>query len=129
MTILKADTECSPAKDDFEVTFKREADRVVLCVRGELDLATAPVLKRCLDAAQSDGNGNISLDLGALTFIDSTGLAVMLECQDQAAAKGASLILRNPGPQAQVLFELAGVRQTLRVEEPESPRGSSADTR
>ena len=114
------DTQPSSGTPGLDVRVSYQDDEATLSLSGELDIATAPAVRSHFNTL--DEHRTVVLDLAGVTFIDSSGLGLILECQGQAAAKGASLILRNPGPQAQRLFEVAGVRQALHVEEPESPQ-------
>src|SRR5947209_14245445 len=88
------------AENEFEVIVEQQADHVVLHVRGDLDLATASLLKRCLDAAQSESGNDIMLDLGDLTFIDSSGISLVIEAHRRAVAKGRCFSLRRVPRQA-----------------------------
>lgn len=50
----------------------------VLTVAGELDVAAAPSLSEKLNALIRNGGGDVVVDLERVSFIDSTGLAVLL---------------------------------------------------
>lgn len=62
----------------------------LLTVRGELDLATAPTLERVL-AIQARHRGPLVLDLRGLSFIDVTGLAVLLRAATDAPRRPCKL--------------------------------------
>jgi anti-anti-sigma factor len=81
-------------------------------VGGEIDLASAAKIERALGYATS-GASRIVIDLAAVDFIDSIGVAALLRAQRHAAANDCSLALRRPPPQARRLFELAGVADAL----------------
>jgi anti-anti-sigma factor len=67
-------------------------DRVGLRLVGELDMATAPKLQAAL--AMIPPTGTVTLELGGLSFIDSTGLHVIVRYAESLG--GASpLVLRN----------------------------------
>jgi anti-sigma B factor antagonist len=51
-----------------------DADRWVLAMSGELDVATAPELEQALRAA----SGSVVIDCGALEFMDATGIGVLV---------------------------------------------------
>jgi anti-sigma B factor antagonist len=53
-----------------------ETRRIVLS--GELDLANAAALESELDEALAGGDSRVVVDMSALTFIDSTGLALLV---------------------------------------------------
>ena len=61
---------------DFDLTVAPDAQGGTrLTLRGELDLGTAPQLEQAL----AEAGGNVLLDLRRLTFMDSTGVRVLLE--------------------------------------------------
>ena len=54
-------------------------EQVTVRVAGELDIATGPRLHGAVEDLRASGSSAIALDLGELTFIDSTGLALLLD--------------------------------------------------
>lgn len=55
-------------------------DVTLVEVAGELDTATVPRLRECLDA----GTPHVAVDLGGLTFVDSSGIELLVRAQKQA---------------------------------------------
>jgi anti-sigma B factor antagonist len=92
----------------------REHNTLVVRVEGELDLATAPTLWTALEQALADGN-QLVLDLSEVTFIDSSGLSVLIRAHQVLGPTG-SLTVRSPNTQARRLFELAGIDSWISVE-------------
>ena len=83
-------------------------------LRGELDLATAPRLEHALAEAGDD----VLLDLRGLTFMDSTGVRVLLE-----AAEGAGPGLRMivpAGGDVRVTIEETGIAPLLPLVDPDA---------
>lgn len=74
-------------------------------VWGELDLSTAPEVERCLTGVQHDGR-TVILDLRNLSFLDSSGLRVILAADARARAAGSRLVLVAGPPAVQRVFEL-----------------------
>lgn len=70
---------------DGPATFHVSQERDVAVVRatGEIDIYTAPVLREALVAAGAQGR-RIVIDLSEVTFLDSTGLGVMLGARGRA---------------------------------------------
>lgn len=59
----------------------------VVTIRGELDLATSSQLKDCLTGLGAGGSADhLVIDLSDCTFVDSTGLGLLVGVQHQAAA-------------------------------------------
>lgn len=88
------------------------ADDAVIRVTGELDLATSPRLERAIGEAFGLGGG-IVLDLSGLSFMDSSGLRVVLQLDASCRSAGRRLrIVRGP-PVVQRVFELTGTAERL----------------
>jgi anti-anti-sigma factor len=81
----------------------------ILRVAGELDMATAPVLEECV----ADFDGSIRLDLEALTFIDSAGIAAFIRLFRRCESDGCSFRIENCCPQVERTLRISGVYETL----------------
>ncbi len=88
----------------FRLTTRREDDRVVLQAHGELDLGTVPAVDREVQELLAGGSRSIVLDLRPLTFIDSSGLNLLLRLDAQARSDGfAFAIIEGDGPVRRLL--------------------------
>ena len=100
----------------------QEDGTTVLSVGGEIDLAVArssSVWPACLE--QSNG---IGLDLGEVTFIDSSGLGVLVRLRKEADAQSKPFSLVNTSPSVQRLLEVTGLGDIFSASAPpESTRG------
>jgi anti-sigma B factor antagonist len=87
-------------------------DSLLLVVVGELDIATSPSLDEALARARATDAASIVVDLSAVSFIDSTGLHVLLRhtCAEEG---GPRVSLTTPSPQARRVFELSGLLDYL----------------
>jgi anti-anti-sigma factor len=100
----------------------READsddgRCVLSVTGEFDLAVVDEFLEhalaCLDRAQG-----IDVDLGGVSFIDSSGLGALVRVRKEAAARGKTLTLVDVSAATHRLLEITGLQQAFDIR-PES---------
>jgi anti-anti-sigma factor len=82
----------------------------VLCLAGELDVATVAAIRARL--RELDGLP-VMLDLSGLTFMDSTGLAFLLEERARAQRQGMSLRVHGAGGQTLALLERTGLLGVL----------------
>jgi anti-anti-sigma factor len=85
---------------------------LMLLVQGELDIATAPQLDEALAQARETGAASIVVDLQAVSFIDSSGLNVLIT-HTRGNHGGARVCLTKGSPQAQRVFELSGALDYL----------------
>lgn len=88
--------------------------RVVLA--GELDGASALPLGEQLCDVAAELVGDLVVDIGLLTFIDSTGLSLLLSLHKMVRACGCTLTICDPTPMARRLFQITGLDQLLTVE-------------
>ncbi|MCF2532852.1 STAS domain-containing protein [Yinghuangia soli] len=86
-----------------------------LIVEGEIDIASAVHLRSFLTGCLLDGHSVIDVDLGAVTFCDSSGLHVFLDIAKAAAEAGGCLRLHKPTPMVARLFALTGTGTRLLV--------------
>ncbi|MET0908922.1 MAG: STAS domain-containing protein [Ilumatobacteraceae bacterium] len=83
-------------------------------VVGEIDAFTAPSISEQLSAVDAD---TLVLDLAGVTFMDSSGLRVVVNLHQQAVANGAELVIRAPSKPVVRLFEIAGLTELLSIGE------------
>ncbi len=83
--------------------------RVVVHVDGEVDVYTAPQLRRYLDAQIQRGCRDLVVDLSAVTFIDSTGLGVLVGRLRMMLTQGGQLRLVGPTERVLKVFTITGV--------------------
>jgi anti-anti-sigma factor len=82
----------------LEMTEVPDAGRIRLRLCGELDLASAPAVTERLRAL-SERREQVLLDVDELTFIDMSGMRMMVMAAEDAARDGWSLaITRGSGP-------------------------------
>lgn len=100
----------------FHVASRRDDGAIVLCLQGELDLAAAPRLARALDTALDAKPTLLALDLRDLTFLDSTGIRVLITACRRAGTGGCSFVLRAPCRPVMKALRLTGVDRLMVIE-------------
>jgi anti-sigma B factor antagonist len=103
-------------EDHFRIEVRNAPDRVVLCLHGELDLASAPLLAQEIESASNEATAAmVVLDLMELRFIDSTGLRIVLTANERAQERGQEFALTRGSEQVQRLLSITGVGEHLRI--------------
>lgn len=93
-----------PAHVGFSVRIRPDRERVIVVLGGEFDLATAGRVERWTGELQERGFTSLVLDLRELTFIDSSGLKLLLRLDAAARADGFSFaIIDGEGPVRRLL--------------------------
>ncbi len=112
------------AIEQLRIDVRREPDRVVIALEGELDMASAPLLQKAIEGADLQDNGMVVLDLHDLQFIDSTGLRVILAARKLCTERNQELAVTHSSQQVERLLSVTGVAQHLRtITSPEEPTG------
>ena len=96
---------------NLTVTVKTNGESSVVTVHGEIDLETSAELGTAL--AGLDAESSVSLDLGAVTYIDSTGLRVLLTARDAASQAGGNLRVSATSSIVARLIEITGATELL----------------
>jgi anti-sigma B factor antagonist len=117
-----------PAGLDVEEIRDGDGHRL-LALRGELDLASVPGLEAAVSRLCTKGTSAITLDLSRLSFIDSTGLAVIVFTGKLCEKHGYEFELVQGSNSIQRLFELTGLIDVLpfRSERQVSDRGATPE--
>jgi anti-sigma B factor antagonist len=87
----------------------------VLEVSGEIDVASAPEFHKSASDLIASGPPIAVIDLSGVSFIDSTGLGVLVRAETQAREAGKSLRLVVTQPQIMKLLELTGLDEVFTV--------------
>lgn len=85
----------------------------IVIVRGDLDIATAPLLEAVLDTVLSTRPRRLEVDLAGVTFLDAHALATLNAARRRQTARHATLVLRQPSPIARRVLALTGLDRLL----------------
>jgi anti-sigma B factor antagonist len=76
---------------------------------GDYDAANTPRLWRSIQALVHRVDGNIVLDLSGVTFMDASGIRVVVMAQQMLEIQSRRLALRNPSTCAARLLDICGL--------------------
>lgn len=102
-------------KEHLRIDVRREQDRVILGLHGELDLVGAPLLQSEIEDPGFDDTSMVVLDLENLQFIDSAGLRVILTAHERSQTRGQGFALTRGTQQVQRLLNIAGVDEHVNI--------------
>jgi anti-sigma B factor antagonist len=81
----------------------------VVVVQGEIDVATASLLSDAIEVLR----GTVTLDLSGVTFMDSSGVRVLLQQHQRREDAGDRLVLAELSQPVRRVLEVAGVLEYL----------------
>jgi anti-sigma B factor antagonist len=100
--------QSAPSNDKFSVAVHPDRDQVVVAPSGELDLVTVVDVERELSDLRAGGFTDIVFDLRRVTFMDSSGLSLLLKHHRAAQAAGHRFQLVEGTTAARRLLEITG---------------------
>lgn len=107
----------------MSLAIELEVKRDVLCIRlaGELDHHTAEELRaKVTEVLETRSVHHIILNLENLTFMDSSGLGVILGRYKQIKTSGGEMVVCSISPAVKRLFDMSGLFKIIRLETDES---------
>lgn len=91
----------------LEISLERLGDATVLAPKGDVDMAKSPVLRKAIAEAMKSGSGRLVLDLASVSYMDSSGLATLVEALQNSRKSGMPLLLCGLTPRVRSILEIA----------------------
>lgn len=95
-----------------DVTSLEEA---VIHVKGEIDMNTSPKLRELLKSPEAQKMKKITVELSSTTYMDSSGIATLVECLQSLASRKGQLILKAMKPEVKAVFEIAHLTEVFEI--------------
>lgn len=99
---------------ELKITVNNEGKEYTFILEGRLDTLTSPSLEEKINEVAGDAD-RLILDLGALLYISSAGLRVLLGATQQMKGKGG-MIVRGPSQAVREVFDLTGFSRLFNIE-------------
>ena len=90
-------------------------ETTIVALEGEIDLATVPDAERLIADAEAGQPGRLVIDLSAVTFMDSSGLRVLLTAHRRAEEAGRGFALVRGSDTVNRLLDVTGLTERLEV--------------
>jgi anti-anti-sigma factor len=98
----------------FDCTIERVGSTITVVPEGDIGVETVDAMREVLrQAVASLDGGHIDVDMRSVTFLDSTGLGMIVAARRAAAAKGVELTVSEPGPVVNMVLQIAGLDSVL----------------
>ena len=93
----------------FGLTTRYSGQQVVVALRGEVDMLTAPTFASVLDVLFASGRRDIVVDVAELDFMDASGLRVIGPMSSRLHDGGGALTIRSPSPILRRIFDITAM--------------------
>lgn len=101
--VTNSSPDANPLTDTMTTSVADHDGVTVLTVTGEVDLATAPALETAIDTALDAGTDHLVIDLAAVSFLASAGMAALVAAHQRAGEKTTiALVAEGPATSRQL---------------------------
>lgn len=99
----------------ISVTTSEAGEVHIVHVAGEIDVTSAAVLRDALEALIADGRRRLTLDLTDVTFLDSTGLGIVVGRLKRLARHGGTMTVAVSHARVMRVFTITGLDRLLEI--------------
>ena len=110
-----ADYESVPILDETTVATVTQPEPNVVALEGEIDLHESPNVREALRGLIEQKLPRIYIDLSEVSYIDSSGIAVLIDAMQRTQAYGGKLALFGIRDNVRTVFEIARLDQVFRI--------------
>lgn len=100
---------------DLSIQVVERSGRTVLLLAGELDVSSAPAMRRRLVEVLADGHVDLVADLSGVSFVDSSGLGILVGGVRRTRTRGGDLVLCGLEGSVRDVVELTGLDRAFTV--------------
>ena len=97
------------------VNIENKNGLTVCHIEGEIDINTSPGIKKSLDKLLQSKTPKIIVNLAKVTYVDSSGLATLVEILKNMRSYGGRLRLTNLSPKDKSLFEITKLEKLFEI--------------
>jgi anti-sigma B factor antagonist len=108
-----------------QISERIEQDIPVVSITGDIDLESSPKLRGFLKPKSSAKTPRLLLDFSGVTYIDSSGLATLIEYFQAVQGFGGKLALASLSPRVKNVFEIVRLEQIFSLH-PDIPTALAA---
>ena len=103
--------------DAGDISVKKDAGPgvVVVSPTGEVDMSRSPALRETLRAVNDEKPNRLVVDLETVSYMDSSGLATLVESMRTAKGNGTQMVLAGMNQRVRAIFEIARLDQFFSI--------------
>lgn len=99
----------------LSLDLEHRPDWAVVVVKGEVDISNAEQLHQAVTDLVDKGDKAVAVDMRTTTFMDSSGLRVLIRADDLVSETGGRLLVLVNGGPVDRLFHITGLESKLNI--------------
>jgi len=101
--------------EDLEIVTRQEGQALIVSARGEVTVFSSPALRECLRQVADTQPPRVIIDLAETSYIDSSGVATLVEGLRIVGRYQGKLVLAGMNPRVRGVFEIARLDSVFTV--------------
>ena len=102
---------------ELVIEVEEEEDVMIVKPAGEIDLGRSPTLRAKLGEVIGRKSSRVIVDLSQVSYMDSSGVATLVEALQQCRAGNQTLVLCSMQPRVRSIFEIARLDMVFKIVE------------
>lgn len=115
LSISREEDVSQCAEELLKADIKSVGIHALVALAGEIDASTVGLLYEQLAALQREGVQHVALNMSEVTFVDSTGLSVLVSLHKRMESVDGDLIVFSPSAQLRRLLQIVGLDLYLNI--------------
>ncbi len=103
----------------MEINVKKNGNQIIYELEGSLDIYTSLDLKAALEEHVKDENLDVIIDMDRLTYIDSSGIGILIKALNYVQGLKGKLSVANLKPAIEKVFKVSGLTSYFEILSPE----------
>ncbi len=103
--------------EEVTVDVTRADSETVVSIGGEINMSSSPQLRRSLLQVTGEGPARLVVDLSGVTYIDTSGMATLVEALQRTRDRGGRLALRGLRAKIRAVFRLARLDEVFPIDD------------
>lgn len=100
---------------NLSIDINEKENGVIVKLKGEIDIYTAPKLRKSLIPLTEKSEDTVCVDLNGVTYLDSTGLGIFIYALKSATKHESDLKLIRVKDRVLRLFEVTGLKEIMTI--------------
>jgi len=106
----------------MEINVKKSEKFIIFELEGSLDIYTSLDLKAALEEHVKDNNPDLVIDMEKLTYIDSSGIGILIKALNYVQGLNGKLCVANLKPVIEKVFKVSGLTSYFEILAPDDFR-------
>lgn len=103
-------------QNEHGIAIENRGDAAIVAPEGDIDMSRSPDFRSALRKVNDTKPRRLIVDLASVGYMDSSGLATLVECMRTAKANDTEMILCGMNERVRAIFEIARLDQFFHIE-------------